>query len=238
MIRAKVYWSLLGAVLALALVGVTTGAEAQVVLACVNNSSGAVQIVKSGTTCQSGWTLRTWNGTGSTGPTGATGATGAAGATGATGPAGPTTLQIGMNDRFSFSATNPDVNGSGKAAIHVAAGAPVTISFDWAVNRNGYCPGCFQQILGGLVQIGTTVVPGSISAGSCLEVNDVSGGSQTFTFTAPATIGTYYIGLYSVLDFDCSTTPPPQTGALFTGVGGSVPINMGLDTFIGAITVY
>jgi hypothetical protein len=35
------------------------------------------------------------------------------------------------------------------------------------------------------------------------------------------------------LDFDCTATAPPATGALF-----STPANLGLNTFIGAITVY
>ena len=176
--------------------------------------------------------------TGAIGPmgaTGSTGSTGATGVTGATGPAGPPALTIGINDRGSFSATGADVNGSGKPALHVAPGSLVTINFDWAVNRNGYCPGCIQEIVAGLVQVDTTVVPGSISSTSCMVIpfGLASGGNNAFTFTAPATIGTYYIGFYSTLDFDCSTTPPPITGALF-----SPATNLGLDTFLGAITVY
>ncbi len=114
--------------------------------------------------------------------------------------------------------------------MHVSPGATVSVSFDWAVNRNGYCPGCNEQILGGLVKIDTTVIPGSISAGSSFEVGynggNPSGGNLTFTFTAPRTVGTYYIGLYADLQYGCS-------GAL-----NASRANLGLETFIAAITVY
>jgi tail collar domain/collagen triple helix repeat protein len=72
-------------------------AAAQTVFyACVNNSTGAVQIVGSTTSCPSGSHKIQWNQTGPAGPagakgaTGATGPTGAKGATGATGPKGAT----------------------------------------------------------------------------------------------------------------------------------------------------
>jgi hypothetical protein len=117
----------------------------------------------------------------------------------------------------------------------VSPGAAVTLSFNWTVNRNGYCPGCEEQFLAGIVNFDTTVVAGSITAASCNSVAGPGplGGQQTFTLTAPTTFGTYYIGLYATLDFDCTTTPPPATGALF-----STPANLGVNTFIGAITVY
>jgi hypothetical protein len=111
----------------------------------------------------------------------------------------------------------------------------VTVSFNWTINRNGYCPGCIEQFLAGIVNFNTAVVPGSITAASCNSVAGPGpfGGNQTFTLTAPTTFGTYYIGLYSMLDYDCTATPPPATGALY-----STPANLGLNTFIGAITVY
>src|SRR6202050_4970186 len=72
-------------------------ANAQTVFfACVNNSTGAVQIVGSTTSCPSGSHKIQWNQTDPAGPAGAKGATGATGpagakgATGATGPKGAT----------------------------------------------------------------------------------------------------------------------------------------------------
>lgn len=179
---------------------------------------------------------------GQTGPPGPRGLTGPIGPQGPTGLQGPQGAQgdpgisstIGMN-QSSFTATNASVNGSGKNQQHVAPGASFTVSFDWTINRGSFCPGCFQQFLGGIVNFDTSVVAGSISANSCFSEGGPGpfGGNQTFTFTAPTNFGTYYIGLYSVLDFDCSANGPPITGALNIPRG-----NLGLNTFIAAITVY
>lgn len=63
--------------------------------ACVNNSTGAIDIVSASTVCKAGTHKIQWNEIGPAGPKGATGATGpagpkgATGATGATGPMGP-----------------------------------------------------------------------------------------------------------------------------------------------------
>src|ERR1700722_12873591 len=66
-------------------------AAQSVIFACVNNTTGAVQIVGSTTTCATGSHKIQWNQTGPAGPTGpkgATGATGPAGAKGSTGAMG------------------------------------------------------------------------------------------------------------------------------------------------------
>jgi Collagen triple helix repeat (20 copies) len=183
--------------------------------------------------------------TGAIGPPGAQGPPGVQGVQGTQGTQGPTGDQgpqgtpgisstIGMN-QVSFTATNASVNSSGKNQQHVSPGATFTVSFDWTINRGSFCPGCFQQFVGGVVNFDTTVVSGSMTANSCLSEAGPGpfGGNQTFTFTAPTTFGTYYIGLYSVLDFDCSANGPPITGAL------NIPrANLGQNTFIAAITVY
>src|SRR3984957_18591883 len=65
-------------------------AAQSVIYACVNNTTGAVQIVGSTTTCATGSHKIQWNQTGPAGPAGPKGATGAIGPKGATGPAGPT----------------------------------------------------------------------------------------------------------------------------------------------------
>jgi hypothetical protein len=68
----------------------TPPAAAQTVFyACVKNSTGAVQIVGSTTSCPSGSHKIQWNQTGPAGPAGAKGATGATGPKGTTGAAGP-----------------------------------------------------------------------------------------------------------------------------------------------------
>ncbi len=146
--------------------------------------------------------------TGSTGPQGLQGLQGIQGIQGIQGPTGPSST-IGVN-QFSFTASNADVNASGKNQQHVAPGASFTVSFDWTINRGGYCPGCLQQFLGGIVNFDTTVVAGSITANSCFGEAGPGpfGGNQAFTFTAPMTFGTYYIGLYSTLDFGCTTAGP------------------------------
>lgn len=176
---------------------------------------------------------------GQTGPPGPRGLTGPIGAQGPAGPQGAQgdpgiSSTIGMN-QASFTATNASVNSSGKNQQHVAPGASFTVSFDWTINRGGFCPGCIQQFLGGIVNFDTSVVAGSITANSCFSEGGPGpfGGNQTFTFTAPSTFGTYYIGLYSVLDYDCSANGAPFVGAL------NIPrINLGQNTFIAAITVY
>jgi hypothetical protein len=90
--------SLLSLFLALFLAMILSSIVAQpvaaqsVIYACVNNTTGAVQIVGSTTTCATGSHKIQWNQTGPTGPAGpkgATGATGPAGAKGATGAIGP-----------------------------------------------------------------------------------------------------------------------------------------------------
>jgi hypothetical protein len=164
------------------------------------------------------------------GPVGPTGPAGLNGAAGAPGIAST----IGVNEGL-FTATGANINDSGTNQLHVSPGAAVTVSFDWTINRNGFCPGCIEQFLAGIVNFDTSVVAGSITAASCNSVAGPGpfGGQQTFTLTAPTTFGTYYIGLYATLDFDCTATPPPATGALF-----SPAANLGVNTFIGAITVY
>jgi hypothetical protein len=173
---------------------------------------------------------------GLTGPPGPTGATGPQGPIGATGPQGATGISstIGVN-QSSFTATNANINSSGLNQQHVAPGASFTVSFDWTINRGGFCAGCLQQFLGGIVNFNTSVVPGSITVNSCFGESGAGpfGGNQTFTFTAPTTVGTYYIGLYSVLDYGCTTDGPGNPGALY-GPAAS----LGVNTFIAAITVY
>ncbi len=180
--------------------------------------------------------------TGPTGPQGASGPRGlqgiqgiqgVQGIQGIQGPTGPVST-IGMN-QDSFTATNASINSSGKNQQHVSPGASFTVSFDWEINRGGYCPGCLQQFLGGIVNFDTTVVAGSITSNSCFGESGPGpfGGNQTFTFTAPTTFGTYYIGLYSTLDFGCTTAGPGNPGALF-----GPRTTLGQNTFIAAITVY
>ena len=159
---------------------------------------------------------------GQRGPQGPAGPAGPAGPTGAPGAPGISST-IGVNEG-SFTATGANINYSGTNQIHVSPGATVTVSFDWTINRNGFCPGCLEQFLAGIVNFDTSVVAGSITASSCNSVGGPGpfGGQQTFTLTAPTTFGTYYIGLYATLDFDCTATAPPATGALF-----STPANLG-----------
>jgi hypothetical protein len=57
--------------------------------ACVNNSTGAITIVSSSSTCSSGFHKIQWNQEGPAGPTGPKGATGATGPQGPAGPQGP-----------------------------------------------------------------------------------------------------------------------------------------------------
>jgi hypothetical protein len=85
----------------LSLLFASPAAAQTVFYACVNNSTGAIQVVGSTTSCASGSHKIQWNQTGPAGPAGAKGATGATGpagpkgatglkgATGAAGPEGP-----------------------------------------------------------------------------------------------------------------------------------------------------
>lgn len=74
----------------LSLVAARSAAAQSVIFACVNNTTGAVQIVGSTTTCATGSHKIQWNQTGPAGPKGATGPAGVKGATGAIGPKGAT----------------------------------------------------------------------------------------------------------------------------------------------------
>ncbi len=83
--------------LALALVGASAmtfaaAASTGVIYACVNNSSGTIQVVSAAETCKANEVTLTWNQqgpAGATGPQGVRGDTGQQGATGAAGPQGP-----------------------------------------------------------------------------------------------------------------------------------------------------
>lgn len=68
-------------------------ASATTYYACVNNTSGAIDIVSASTTCKSGTHKISWNQTGPAGPAGPKGATGPAGPKGATGATGLQGLQ-------------------------------------------------------------------------------------------------------------------------------------------------
>ena len=70
------------------LLGAFSHASTVTYYACVNNSTGALIIVNSTTTCASGYHKIQWNQTGPVGPAGPKGSTGATGATGQTGPQG------------------------------------------------------------------------------------------------------------------------------------------------------
>jgi Phage Tail Collar Domain/Collagen triple helix repeat (20 copies) len=96
--------SLLSLSLALFLAGFLSSIVAQpaaaqsVIFACVNNTTGAVQIVGSTTTCATGSHKIQWNQTGPTGPAGPKGATGATGPSGAKGAAGAIGPKGAMGD--------------------------------------------------------------------------------------------------------------------------------------------
>ncbi len=84
--RAAMVAILVAALVGTTAIGVVGAATAGVIYACVNNSSGALKIVRAGETCPANWTLIQWN---DQGPAGAQGPTGPQGETGATGPTGP-----------------------------------------------------------------------------------------------------------------------------------------------------
>jgi len=154
---------------------------------------------------------------------------------GVAGPNGSPTLTIGIVSGF-ITATSANVNTTGRNTSHVGGGGAVTVSFDWTNNRNGYCPGCFEQIVGALVNADTTVIAGSITGGSCLDfISDNSGGNSTMTFTAPGTVGTYYIALYPTLDFGCGPVGTPGDGWV---LDGPFPANLPQSDFLAGITVY
>jgi hypothetical protein len=66
----------------------TANAATATFFGCVTNSTGAIRIVSSTTTCKTTEHKIQWNNPGPIGPKGATGATGPRGATGSTGPQG------------------------------------------------------------------------------------------------------------------------------------------------------
>jgi hypothetical protein len=132
-----------------------------------------------------------------------------------------------------FEAIGGNVNMSGQNRTHVAPGAAVSFNFTWAVNRNGYCPGCIEQVVGGLVDANGNVIPGSVSTNSCIDsVGNPSGGNSTFTFTAPTNVGIYYIAIFSTLDFGCDGGGNP--GYVLT----NPPTTEGLGTYLGSILVF
>jgi hypothetical protein len=99
--------------------------------ACVNNSTGAITIVNSTTTCASGSHNIKWNQEGPAGPTGPKGATGAqgpAGPKGATGTEGPAGLK--------------GATGATGAQGPAGPAGPSTVGYFaiCASNGNHYCP--------------------------------------------------------------------------------------------------
>lgn len=94
--RAGMVLTLVVGLIATSAIGFAAATTTGVIYACVNNSSGTIQIVGANDTCPKNWTVISWNqqgprgDTGATGPQGATGPTGATGSTGATGPTGAT----------------------------------------------------------------------------------------------------------------------------------------------------
>lgn len=94
------------------------------------------------------------------------------------------------------------ITDSGSDVLTVAPGASITVSGTWSTTETdtSYCPDCIIQIyLSGLQPL---VAQDNLAQG----VGFVDSGDYTFTFTAPTTPGTYYVGGATTLQFGFITT--------------------------------
>ncbi len=129
-------WLLLGTMLVL-LAGATTvvnaqGGDATLIHACVNNSSGTVQIVDPDDTCKKNWTAVDWSTQGSPGPEGPQGPKGDKGDQGVSGYQRLSANYLNSNNVAleAFTPTCP----SGKKAV--SGGIRSNLSFTWAHTLN------------------------------------------------------------------------------------------------------
>ena len=86
--RAAMVATLAATLIGMTSVGLVSAVTTGVIYACVNNSSGALKIVRASEACAANWTAIQWNSEGPRGATGPAGVTGPGGATGASGVLG------------------------------------------------------------------------------------------------------------------------------------------------------
>ncbi len=128
------------------------------------------------------------------------------------------------------------ISDSGPDVLNVGPGASFTVSGDWSSSQtdDSYCPGCVIQ----LYLAGLPGLPGQADLVSSEGITASGGYSQMFT--APTTLGTYYIGgTYSLqfefvpvsggangdglVNYQINVVPEPSTWAMlmlgFAGLG-------------------
>lgn len=94
--------------------------------------------------------------------------------------------------------SNVLING-GAMTAPVAAGSTINVSLNYKIVDPG-CPGCIDEIQVGFSHLAPngcvyTGVPGTVGVS----------GSATFSITAPAEAGTYYLGVDRAQDYGCPT---------------------------------
>ena len=201
--------------------------------ACVNKSSGTIQMVNEGEDCSINEMHIQWNQVGPQGPQGEQGLVGPQGPAGPQGvpgpegpqgpegeqgPVGPSTATMAFNsvptwDNITIS--NITING-GSITAPVLPGSTVQVELDYFSDFLVWCPTCIQQIVFGFasdekptvcIQIATGWIP--------------LGGHASFTLTALETPGTGYIAFYRHLQYACEdalNTPWPMAPHQYIGV--------------------
>ncbi len=117
-----------------------------------------------------------------------------------------------------FTISTFNINSTGNNNTYVTPGSTVSVTLNWnSVYASTYCPGCVQQFYVGL----------GMETSNCLYSGNTSSprsGSQTFTFTAPTTPGTYFFQSSSSLQFSC-INPANYANTINNAIGSIVVTN-------------
>jgi hypothetical protein len=105
------------------------------------------------------------------------------------------------------------ITDNGPSVIQAGAGQSVEVSGSWAVTNinDGYCPGCIIQLyLAGLPPMGGQY---DLYSGQINSYTGSPSGAYDWTFTAPSTPGTYFIGATATLDYQFDPVSGGPNGA-------------------------
>jgi hypothetical protein len=159
---------------------------------CVNNSTGAIRIVSSSTTCKTTEHKIQWNQTGPQGPAGPAGPKGpkgSTGATGATGPQGPPGISVGYSVRVAdvALAAYPGVLVAETPAVQAGTYfVSASTLFFLATGDDGFCYITSVNNAGVTGNYGGTGTGGSYAQASNTDVFSVTDGDafQLFCYNA------------------------------------------------------
>ena len=199
--------------------------------ACVNKSSGTIQMVNEGEDCSKNEMQIHWNQIGPqgpqgeqgpvgpqgpAGPQGEQGLVGPQGLVGEQGPVGPATATMAFDlvpIWADVTITNVTING-GSITAPVVPGSPIQVDLDYSIVQPDWCPACIQQIVVGFASLDMPTV--------CIFSGwGPSSGHASFTLTVPETPGTEFIAFNRHMNYSCAdalATPWPMAPHQYIGV--------------------